>query len=246
MRFEVYCDETLPDLLTSQRPRARYLMIGSLWLDAEIRKDAKERITALRHRHAVWGEMKWTKISSSKQAFYEELIDVFISFGQDMRFRCIAVDRERVNLSFHNHDGELGYYKFYYQLLRPWIQGSNEYRILFDLKTNRRRDRLSDLKHYLRLSNQLTTITDIQSLPAREVDLLQLCDVLLGAASSRLNRTGRGERTAKETFVKKLEERLKVHGQLGPTLSTEKKFNIFKFQLAGSCDAFAALASSAR
>lgn len=235
MRFEVYCDETLPDLLTSQRPRARYLMIGSLWLADEIREDAKGRIIELRHRHAVWGEMKWTKISPSKQAFYEELTDVFMSFDKDMRFRCIAVDREHVNLAFHDQDSELGFYKFYYQLLLHWIQDFNEYRIICDLKTNRRRNRLSDLKHYLRLSNQLATITDIQSLPSREVDLLQLCDVLLGAASSRLNRTGRDEGTAKETFVKKLEERLKVHGQLGPTLRTEEKFNIFKIRLAGNC-----------
>ena len=235
MRFEVYCDETLPDLLTAQRPRARYLMIGSLWLAAEIRQDAKERITALRHRHAVWGEMKWTKISPSKQAFYEELIDVFMSLGKDMRFRCIAVDREHVNRAFHDHDGELGFYKFYYQLLLHWIQDFNEYQIICGLKTNRRRNHLSALKHYLRLSNQLATITDIQSLPSREVDLLQLCDVLLGAASSRLNRTGRDEGTAKETFVRKLEACLKVHGQLGPTPHAEKKFNIFKIRLAGIC-----------
>ena len=33
MRFEVYCDETLPDLFDGPNDRrARYLMIGSLWL----------------------------------------------------------------------------------------------------------------------------------------------------------------------------------------------------------------------
>ena len=48
MKFEVYCDEALPDLFTSQRPRARYLMIGSLWLPAEMRDEAKARIAELR------------------------------------------------------------------------------------------------------------------------------------------------------------------------------------------------------
>ena len=110
-----------------------------------------------------------------------------------------------------------GFYKFYYQLLLHWIQDFNEYQIICGLKTNRRRNHLSALKHYLRLSNQLATITDnpIAAFSARST-YCNFADVLLGAASSRLNRTGRDEGTAKETFVRKLEECLKVHGQLGP------------------------------
>lgn len=232
MKFEVYCDEALPDLFTSQRPRSLYLMIGSLWLPADLREDAKAKIAALRARHDVWGEMKWTKISPSKQAFYEELIDVFMAYGMDMRFRCIAVDRTQVNLALHQNDGELGFYKFYYQLLHHWILDFNEYRIFCDLKTNRDRGRLSDLKRCLRYSNLSATIADIQSLPSSEVALLQLCDVLLGAASSRLNQT-LGAGTAKEAVVKKLEERLNVRDRLGPTRRTEEKFNVFQIRLAG-------------
>lgn len=231
MKFEVYCDEALPDLFTSQRPRARYLMIGSLWLPAEMREEAKARIAALRARHAVWGEMKWTKISPSKQAFYEELIDVFMSFETNMRFRCIAADREQVNLALHQNDGELGFYKFYYQLLHHWILDFNEYRIFCDLKTNRDRKRLQDLQRCLHYSNLSATIADIQSLPSPEVALLQLCDVLLGAASSRINQT-LGAGTAKEAVVRRLEERLNRR-QIGPTSRTEEKFNVFKIRLGG-------------
>lgn len=185
----------------------------------------------MRERHAVWGELKWTKISPSKQAFYEELIDVFMSFGTDMRFRCIAVDREQVNLALHQNDGELGFYKFYYQLLHHWILDFNEYHIFCDLKTNRDRKRLHDLKRCLRHSNLSATIADIQSLPSPEVTLLQLCDVLLGAASSRINET-LGAGTAKEAVVRKLEERLNRR-QIGPTSRTEEKFNVFKIRLSG-------------
>jgi len=232
MRFEVYCDEALPDLFTSQRPGARYLMIGSLWLPANLREDVKSRITVLRQRYGVWGEMKWTKISPSKKAFYQELTDVFMSFGMDMRFRCIAVDQEQIDLAFHQGDGELGFYKFYYQLLHHWILDFNDYRIFCDLKTNRNRQRLSDLKRYLRHSNLSATIADIQSLPSAEVVLLQLCDVLLGAASSRLNRK-LGEGTAKESVVRKLETSLNIPGEIGPTSKTEEKFNVFRIRLNG-------------
>lgn len=232
MKFEVYCDEALPDLFMSQRPRARYLMIGGLWLPAELREDVKARIDQLRARHGVWGEMKWRKISPLKSAFYDELIDLFMGFGTEMRFRCIAVDRTQVNLALHENDGELGFYKFYYQLLHHWILDFNEYRVFCDLKSNRDRKRLADLKRCLGFANLSASITDIQSLPSREVVLLQLCDVLLGAASSRLNGTITAG-TAKEALVKKLETRLNLRGQIGPTSRAEEKFNVFRIRLDG-------------
>lgn len=66
MRFEVYCDEANPDVLTAARPRARYLMIGSLWMPAELRDEIRFRLLALRQRHAAWGEIKWSKLSPKK------------------------------------------------------------------------------------------------------------------------------------------------------------------------------------
>ena len=51
MKFEVYCDEANPDVLTSASPRARYLMIGSLWLPVELRDEIKSKVGALRQRH---------------------------------------------------------------------------------------------------------------------------------------------------------------------------------------------------
>ena len=232
MKFEVYCDEALPDLFTSTKPRARYLMIGSLWLPADLRADANLQIGRLRKRHGVWGEAKWTKISPAKANFYNEIIDLFMSYGMDMRFRCIAVDRTQVNMALHDGDEELGFYKFYYQLLHHWILDFNDYRIYCDLKTNRDRTRLRVLKRCLDYANKSATIDDLQSLPSTEVALLQLCDVLLGAASSRLNDTLKPG-SAKESLVSLLEARLDLRGTLSPTGAAEKKFNIFKINLGG-------------
>jgi len=44
MKFEVYCDEALPDLFTSKNPRSEYLMIGGLWIPAELRNEVKSRV----------------------------------------------------------------------------------------------------------------------------------------------------------------------------------------------------------
>lgn len=231
MKFEVYCDETLPDLFTSGKPQGRYLMIGSLWLPADMREDVKARIGDLRRRHDVHGEMKWRKVSPSKVAFYTDLVDLFMSFGLDLRFRCIAVDREAMNLELHNGDAELGFYKFYYQVLHHWILDRNEYTVFCDLKRNRDRTRLHTLRRVLNNANRTSIIRDVQSLPSSEVVLLQLCDVLLGAASTRINdRTDRG--AAKEGVIAHLERRLD-RPRLDHTHRAEEKFNIFKIRLGG-------------
>ena len=230
MKFEVYCDEANPDVLTSASPRARYLMIGSLWLPIELRDEIKSRVGALRQRHQAWGESKWSKVSPNRQHFYVELIDLFVSYGDNLRFRCIAVDRTQLNLALHDNDGELGFYKFYYQLLHHWILDFNEYRIFCDVKSNRDPKRLPVLGRCLSRANLTSSIVSTQSLPSHEVVLIQLCDLLLGAASSRINDTLR-DGTAKSAVVQRLE--VALGRTLAPTHKTEEKFNIFKIRLQG-------------
>ena len=230
MKFEVYCDEANPDVLTSKKPRARYLMIGSLWLSTEIRTELKDRIRTVRQRHNVWGEIKWSKVAPSRQAFFLELADLFVGYGENLRFRCIAVDHTQLNMALHDNDGELGFYKFYYQLLHHWILDFNEYRIFCDIKSNRDPKRLPVLARCLSRANLTSSIDSVQSLPSHEVVLIQLCDLLLGAASSRINRT-LNTGTAKMALVNRLESAL--GRPLMPTYKMEEKFNIFKIRLQG-------------
>ncbi|MGB4247146.1 MAG: DUF3800 domain-containing protein [Pseudohongiellaceae bacterium] len=230
MKFEVYCDEANPDVLTSANPRAQHLMIGSLWLPEELRSEIKSRVIALRERNQAWGEIKWSKVSPNRVNFYVELIDLFFAYGDNLRFRCIAVDRTQFNLALHDNDGELGFYKFYYQLLHHWILDFNDYSIFCDIKSNRDPKRLPVLAQCLSYANLTSSIDSIQSLPSHEVVLIQLCDLLLGAASSRINKT-LNEGTAKESVVERIESAL--GRQLAPTNKSEEKFNIFKIRLKG-------------
>jgi hypothetical protein len=189
-------------------------MIGSLWLPVELRDEIKSRVGALRQRHQAWGEIKWSKVSPNRRDFYVELIDLFVSYGDNLRFRCIAVDRTQLNLALHDNDGELGFYKFYYQLL----------------KSNRDPKCLPVLGRCLSRANLTSSIVSTQSLPSHEVVLIQLCDLLLGAASSRINDTLR-DGTAKSAVVQRLE--VALGRTLAPTHKTEEKFNIFKIRLQG-------------
>lgn len=232
MNYEVYCDEAFPDLFTSKKSTKKYLTIGSLWLEKSIRNDIKEKITVIREKHNVWGEIKWNKISDSKINFYFDLIDLFMSYGFDLRFRCIVVNSEAVDLKLHHeNDAELGFYKFYYQLLHHWILDFNTYTVFCDTKTNRDPKRLNELKKCLSLSNLSSQILNVQALPSKEVVLIQLSDFLLGMASARMNNTLIDD-SAKSKVVKKLERKLNIE-KLKPTYQSELKYNIFNIKLDG-------------
>lgn len=233
MKFEVYCDESNPDLFWTQAgERPQYLLFGSLWLNAELRPRIKEQIKSLKAAHSYPGEIKWHKVHAGRLPFYRDLIDLFFSHGLDLRFRCIAIPVGEVNMIlFHSNDRELGYYKFYYQMLKHWIYDFNEYRIYCDEKTNRLGDRLKTLRRTLDLANATSQVLSVQALPSKEVVLIQLTDFLLGAVSSRLNGTVATDGT-KDTVIRHLEARLDVR-KLAPTPKSEPKFNIFRIRLEG-------------
>ncbi|WGZ94959.1 MAG: DUF3800 domain-containing protein [Candidatus Thiothrix putei] len=230
MDFEVYCDENHPELFASQKPTAQFLMIGSLWLPASLREEIKERIWQLREKHNAWGEIKWRKISYAKLEFYKEIIDLYESYGEQLRFRCIAIDHKDFNDRLHKQDNELGFYKFYYQVLHHWILDFNSYRVFCDVKTNRDLKRLETLKACLRNANLNSQIQDVQALPSKQVVLIQLADLLLGMASARMNHTLR-QGSAKEALVLYLEQ--KLNRPLAATYRSEHKFNTFKINLQG-------------
>ena len=207
------------------------MVIGSLWLPAENRSPFKQAIHELRDKYKVGGEFKWQKISPSREDFYLSLVDWFFEQSGCLRFRCIAVEHNKVNLfRYHDCDQELGFYKFYYQMLHHWIFDWNEYAIFCDYKTNRVTNRLQVLERCLEKSNLSSKILNVQAIRSRESVLIQLTDVLMGAAAARLNdilQCG----SSKNRIVLHIENRMSR--KIGHTPQSEEKFNVFVINLAG-------------
>ena len=230
MNFSVFCDETLPDLFTTKKHHNKKLMIGSLWIETDLKENIKNQIKILRKKHECWGEIKWTKISLSQEKFYLELIDLFFSYGLQMRFRAICINPKEINWTLHNNDKELGFYKFYYFLLHKWFVNFNEYSIFCDSKVNRDLSRLQVLHEILETSNRNINLKNVQALPSKEVVLIQLSDFLLGATSSVINKT-KHTNQSKIKIINYLEKHL--GRKICATSINEKKFNIFNINLKG-------------
>lgn len=231
MRFDVYCDESRPDLLSSAKPIGQFMVIGSLWLETDNRALYKRQLHDLRERFRIGAEFKWQKVSHSRLEFYKKTIDWYFEKGNSLRFRCIAVDRQKVNLfHYHENDQELGFYKFYYQMLHHWIFDFNQYSIFCDFKTNRSRDRLHVLQRCVAASNLSAQILNMQAIRSRESVLLQMTDMLTGAASARLNNSLE-QGSVKSQLLDHLEN--KLGHKIGSTVPAEQKFTVFVIDLTG-------------
>ncbi|MGQ7161495.1 DUF3800 domain-containing protein [Corynebacterium diphtheriae] len=219
----VFCDESRPEALRAASITQRYLCIGSIWVDRERVREVNEEIRALQIKYSKMGEVKWGKVSPSSIQFNCELIDLFFDERFNLQFRAIVVDNQKVDLSYHNNDQELGFYKFYYQMLKHKLINGCSYRIYCDLKTNKMRGRASTLEHYLQ-TYCLGSVEMVQLLPSNDLPLMQLTDLLLGAVSTKFNfRIPKSP--AKNEVISTIERH--IGHLIQPTRKNEQKFNVF-------------------
>lgn len=232
MRYDLYCDESRQDLLvkkSSINRNNRYVCIGGIMLKRENREMIKSNIKELKEKYSVHGELKWGNVSNNKIDFYLELIDMFFKYD-DLDFRTIVIDATEVdNDTFNESDHELGYYKFYYQLLVHWITSNNKYYVFTDCKTNKDKYRLKELKRILNRVCRAECVEIIQPINSKESLLLQLQNVLMGAVGYKFNYGKEGISSAKKEIIRRIEMHLRH--EIMPTSKNCKKFNIFKITL---------------
>lgn len=231
--IDVYCDESRQDLLAN--PNAitatnRFCCIGGISIPFEQRTEVKAAIKLLQKEYAVYGELRWGTVANNKVDFYLELVDLFFSFP-DLMFRTVVIDASKVqNDIFNDSDQELGYYKFYYQLLNHWLTAPDAYRIYTDQKTNKDKMRLKELRRILNISRGVQTSVElIQAIDSKESLLLQMENILMGAVGFKYNYGNSGLSSAKNRVVSRIETH--IGKPIAHTMPSEQKFNIFAISL---------------
>lgn len=225
--IEVYCDESRPEVIYGQNSLDRYMVIGGIWIPRNARKNVKNEIKKLKEKHNLYGEIKWRNVSPSKIDFYLELVDLFFN-TPELRFRCIVVDSHNVDLeAYHESDSELGFYKFYYQLLKHWIGNWEEYWIFLDHKKNKLPDRLHTLERVLNNSTS-GFIREVQAIESKESLLIQMADVLMGAVGYKIHDKATSD--AKLSLISRIESNIGTPINRG-TYRDAVKFNIFRINL---------------
>jgi len=224
--YVVYCDESRHDGTKENR----FMSIGSLWLPRNRKSELTKRFRALRESVGLKGEIKWSKVSEKKLEPYKTLVDFF--FDQtDLRFRVIVVDQSKVDLHrFHHGDRELGFYKFYFEMLEKWIESNNRYLVLLDFKKNKGADRYTTLRRVLENKTKgKAWIDDLTVIDSYESPLAQLTDLLTGAiAASWCGLRPGGAKENMVNYIGKRRGNPLTSSSAGPEPC---KFNIFSIKL---------------
>lgn len=226
--YNVYCDESC----YLEHDRQPIMALGAVWCPMDHARLIAERLREVKAKHGLPRhlEVKWTKVSPGKVAFYLDLVHAFFA-ERDLRFRAVVVpDKSQLRHEDFEQDHDTFYYKMYFELLRKILDPRSRYRIYLDIKDTRSSVKMEHLRRALSFNMrdfEQEVVERIQPVRSHEVEQVQLADLLLGAVSyaNRNLATGAG----KVALVQALRE----HTGYTLTSSTplsEEKFNVFVWQ----------------
>ena len=204
--YNYYCDESCH----LQKDGKRFMVLGYIAAPLHKIEQMKGELKSLRVKYKNTLEVKWT----------------FFKKG-GIRFRAIIVDKSRYIADKCDHDYNKFYYLMYYQLLFHTLDPVWHYNIYLDIKDNLSSYRTEKLKDILNVRMEI--IEKIQHVRSHELDLLQLCDLFIGAIAYNLNQTEKASE-AKVRFIEKL--KIRTRTDLESTTSKRiSKFNLFRIQI---------------
>lgn len=192
--YHIYCDE-------SRQTQDRFMLLGGLILLASDENAMAERFRHFRQQWKMFAELKWTKVSGQKLTEYQAFVDIFFDVfdAGSAHFHAVALDTHKMNHRKYNKgDTEIGFYKFYYQLLLrrfgDWYYDSKEeqrFIVYLDYRTTKYK--LGALQTILNRGMQkeykarAKPFVSIEPLESHHSEMIQLTDVIMGAIGFQKN-----------------------------------------------------------
>jgi len=224
-KYKIFCDES-NHLMND---KSNVMVNGAILVPEEKTQEYNRYIKYLRHKHNYYTELKWTKLHSKQINFYIELIDFF--FKSDMKFKAtLIVNKSKLEHQKYNSTHDDFYYKAYYYTLRDFIKNEvfNNYKIYLDYKDRRGGEKIKKLKFFLEKQGLGNNI-DIYIINSNESQILQLCDLFIGAIGYYNRKDIKKKSQIKNQIIAYLE-------MLGINLFATKKsftkFNIHRWDIA--------------
>ena len=228
----IYVDE-------SSTSGCRLAGYGGIWIpdaDAEALRSAVAEVCA---RHAMRRELKWTKLSGGRASpIFQSLADAFFDHPS-ARFNAMVIEGNHRSAVSQYDDDELTHYKRLHWLCRKRVESSASYQLVLDHRTDKRADRLDDLKLVLNNAARLELrisfdcIRSVIAVDSCDEPLVQLADVLLGAVCYHHNgrHVERGASASKCEAAAYVARRAGFAGGIiGESPRWEKKFNVWRWR----------------
>lgn len=162
------------------------MVLGAVWCRVSVVRQVSERIGEIKQRHDIPTglEVKWSKLSPSKQQLYLDLVDYFFD-DDDLHFRGILIpDKAKLEHGAFNQTHDTWYYKMCFRMIEPIINPQQRYRVYLDIKDTRSEEKRRKLEEVLRNSRRDAhgrVIERVQQIRSHESSIMQLTDLLIGA-----------------------------------------------------------------
>ncbi len=180
----IYCDESRHEGQSNQR----YMVIGGLWLPREKRGEILAGLRAVQTQYGITSELKWGKVSKAKLLGYQAVVD-FISTQPQVHFRCIVVDKSKVDSDkYFQNDRQFGFWVFYWHCLKQWMGNGNTYFVSIDFKPESLHSGPRRLRDVLEKECvKRCWLKSLECVDSRYNPFCQVADIFIGAVGYEQN-----------------------------------------------------------
>ena len=240
MLYHIYCDE-------SRQSRDRFMLLGGIILPATNVEVFNETMRKFRSEQRMFAELKWTKVTNQKLEQYKKFVDYFFALNNTdkLHFHSIIIDNHQVNYKkFSKGNKELGFYKFYYNLLlhcfgKNYCRHEENNRFIVHMDYRNSSYSLGTLKVVLnrgmnkKFSVSSNPFVSIEPRDSRKSELIQVNDIILGAIGFQKNGYDllAPTRKSKKELVKYIAEQAGLTNLKQNSPWGNKRFTIWNFRL---------------
>jgi Protein of unknown function (DUF3800) len=236
--IHVYCDE-------SRQTRERFMVLGAIVIPEAIVKGFNDSIAAWRKDNNMLAEMKWGKVSNGKLTQYKQFVDYFFARNDTghAHFHALIIDTTQIDPAKVGGDKEVGFYKFYYQLLlhccgKLYCQKDKTNSLLVFMDYRNSSYSLTDLKKILNAG--LNKNFQIDTSPFKTVEprdshaceLIQMTDLFIGAIGYKKNgyELFADASVARKDFIKYIAAKSGIADITTNTPKRLQRFTVWNFQ----------------
>lgn len=225
MEYNIYCDESCH----LENDNHKSMVIGAVWCAYQDKEEIFQKIREIKKKHDLnfSFEIKWGKISQSKIDFYLDIVNFFFDTDK-LNFRALIIpDKAELDHEKFNQTHDEFYYKTYFDMLKVIISPKDSYNIYLDTKDTQGYEKVKELHRIISNNNydfSNKIVRNIQEVDSKQVSILQIADLLVGAMSYHFR--GLNTNPAKLKIIELIKERSGYNLEKY-TLPTERKFNFF-------------------
>ena len=193
----------------------------------------RDELKSIRLDCRLGAEMKWGKISHKMLAPYFRFVQAFFNHYA-ITFKCIVIDTHILDYKkYSNGDKELGFYKFYFNLIsRNICVPTNSYWLYTDELNTRKPTRLDTLQivtnRWCKKNRNCEPLKKVEPRNSAKEDLIQMADLLLGAVGHDWNCSSINK--SKALFAKYVASNLGRNDLHFRSTPSERKLNIWCWQ----------------